>query len=100
MSSIDTWAAFFGWCTVVNLAIYVLSVFMLMLARGLVTRINCAVFGITEEDARREAFKYIAHFKLAITVFCFSLEAPMISLSSATTAQVIGEVSTSSIKGQ
>jgi hypothetical protein len=72
MNSIETWTAFFGWCTVVNVVIYLLTVTALMLARGFATRVNCAVFGVTEEDARRAAFQYVARFKLAVTVFFFA----------------------------
>jgi len=71
MSSIDTLSAFFAWCTVINIGIYLLTVVALRAFRGLALRINAGIFAISEEDVARVSFQYVGHYKLAITVLCF-----------------------------
>jgi len=71
MNTIDTWTAFFGWCTVINIGIYLLTVFALTAMRDFVYRINGKIFKISEEDVARVSFQYVGAYKLIITVFCF-----------------------------
>ena len=71
MNSIDTWAEFFGWCTVINLGIYLLTVVGLSLFRSMVLRINAKMFSISEEEVARVGFQYVGAYKLAITLLCF-----------------------------
>jgi hypothetical protein len=72
MDSIDTLAIFFGWCTVINLGIYLLTVVSVTLLRGMALRINTWIFAISEEDFSRVSFQYVGAYKLAITVLCFT----------------------------
>jgi len=72
MNSIDVWAEFFGWCTVINMAIYLLTVVSITLFKGLVLRANMRIFSINEEDVSRVSFQYVGAYKLAITVLCFT----------------------------
>ena len=69
--TVETMATFFGWCTVINIGIYVLTVIALALMRDWVARFNARLFGIGGDDVLREGFRYVGHYKLAITVFCF-----------------------------
>ena len=71
MNSIETWTAFFGWCTVINIGIYILTAAGVTLTRGLVYRINGRLFNLSEQDIARVSFQYVAAYKLMITVFCF-----------------------------
>lgn len=71
MNSIDTLAEFFGWCTVINFGIYLLTVASLTLFRGMVLRMNARMFSISEEDVARVSFQYVGAYKLAITILCF-----------------------------
>ena len=71
MNSIDALAEFFGWCTVINIGIYLLTVVSLTLFRGMALRINVRIFLISEEDVSRMSFQYVGAYKLAITVLCF-----------------------------
>ena len=72
MASLDTWATFFGWCTVINIGIYLISVIALAAMRSWAYRINARIFRITEEDLARITFQYVGAYKLAITVLCFA----------------------------
>lgn len=71
MNSIDTLAEFFGWCTVINFGIYLLTVVSLTLFRSMVLRMNARMFSISEEDVARVSFQYVGAYKLAITLLCF-----------------------------
>lgn len=71
MNTIDVWTAFFGWCTVVNIGIYMLTVIALTFMRGLVYRTNARIFGLSEDDVARISFQYVGAYKLLLTVFCF-----------------------------
>ncbi len=77
MNSINTLASFFGWLTIVNLGIYLLVVLGTTALRGLMVSMNARLFGISEADIIRESFRYVAQYKLLITVLCF---APYLSL--------------------
>ena len=72
MNSIETWTAFFGWCTVVNIGMYVITVTALWLMRGFAYRMNARIFALDESDIARTTFQYIGAYKLFITVFCFA----------------------------
>ncbi len=71
MNSINTATAFFGWCTVINIGIYLLTIIGVTVFRGLLVRVNIRIFSISEEDIMKMSFQYLGHYKLAITVLCF-----------------------------
>jgi hypothetical protein len=77
VNSIATWTSFFGWMTIVNMGIYLVTVIALMLMRGFAYRTKARIFRISEADVAKETFRYVGFYKLAITVFCF---APWLSL--------------------
>ena len=77
MNSIETWTSFFGWMTIVNIGIYLITVIALLTMRDFAFRMNAKIFKISEADVAKETFRYIGFYKLAITVFCF---APWLSL--------------------
>lgn len=72
MASIETWTSFFGWCTVINIGIYLITVIALAAMRSWAYRINATTFRISEEDVARITFQYVGAYKLAITVLCFA----------------------------
>ncbi len=77
MNSLQAWTSFFGWMTIVNIGIYLITVVALMAMRDFAYRMNARIFKIDEADVAKETFRYIGFYKLAITVFCF---APWLSL--------------------
>jgi hypothetical protein len=70
--TIEAWTSFFGWCTVVNIGIYLITVIALAAMRSFAYRVNAKIFRIGEEDVARITFQYVGAYKLAITVFCFA----------------------------
>jgi hypothetical protein len=71
MDSIETWTRFFGWCTVLNLGIYVISAVVLITARPLVVRKNIRWFGVSEDVVLRVSLQWLAAYKLGILLFAF-----------------------------
>ena len=72
MTTLQTWTTFFGWLTIVNLGIYLITVSALYLMRGFAYRTNAKVFRISEDEVGKTTFRYVGAFKLLITVFCFA----------------------------
>lgn len=72
MTNVQAWTTFFGWLTIVNMAVYIFSVLMLWLMRDFAYRLNARLFGISEEQVAKSSFNYIAAYKLLIIVFCFA----------------------------
>ena len=72
MTALNTWTTFFGWLTIVNIGIYLITVIALNIMRDFAYRTNARIFRIGEEEVARTTFKYVGAFKLLITVFCFS----------------------------
>lgn len=77
MNSIDSRASFFGWLTIVNIGIYLFVILGTTVFRSMMLGMNTKLFGISEVEIMRESFRYVAHYKLLITIFCF---APYLSL--------------------
>ena len=71
MVTTETLTSFFGWMTVINIGIYALTCIGLTAMRGLAVAINTRVFRIDDAEFARVSFRYIAAYKLVITVFCF-----------------------------
>ena len=71
MISIDTLAEFFGWCTVINIGIYLLSVGGLALFRNLAYRMIAGIFAIGEAEVARSSLQYVGNYKLALITLSF-----------------------------
>jgi len=78
MDSLQTWTTFFGWLTVINIGIYLITAIALMAMRSFAYRLIAKLFGISEEEVVKTSFKYVAAYKLLIIVFCF---APWLALT-------------------
>ena len=72
MNSISNLTSFFGWLTIVNIGIYIIVAISITTFRNLMVSMNTRIFNITESDIMRESFRYVAHYKLLITVLCFA----------------------------
>jgi hypothetical protein len=72
MSDIETLTTFFGWCTVINIGIYLFTVFAVTVMRNFAYRTNAKLFAISEEHIAKVTFQYIGAYKLMITVLCFT----------------------------
>jgi len=66
--TIETLTEFFGWTSLINLAILCLSTLAVVAMRGTITKIHTRLFGLDEKDLGRAYFQYLAQYKIAIIV--------------------------------
>jgi hypothetical protein len=69
MDSIDRWAEFFGWSTLINVGIYTVTVTLFALFRGVAAGFSAKLFGLSKEEVSLASFQYFGHYKLVITAF-------------------------------
>jgi len=72
MNSLQTWTTFFGWLTVINIGIYLITAIALIAMRSFAYRLIAKLFDINEEEVAKTSFKYVGAYKLLIIVFCFA----------------------------
>ena len=69
MNTLEAVTAFFGWTTVINFVLLVVSTIMVITVRGSISRILGKMFGLETADLSRAYFQYIAQYEIAIIVF-------------------------------
>ncbi len=69
MNSLEAVTAFFGWTTVINFVLLVVSTIMVITLRGLISSMHGRMFGLESVDLSRAYFQYIAQYKIAIIIF-------------------------------
>ena len=65
MSSLDTLTTFFGWCTVINLAMLLLATLVLVPMRASISGIHARMFGLEEAEMSRAYVQYLSQDKVA-----------------------------------
>lgn len=68
MENIQVITTFLGWCTVVNLGIYLFTAFALMGFREPIKKIHSIVSAVAGEKLDELYFNYLASFKMAIII--------------------------------
>ena len=68
MLDLPTLTAFFGWCTVINSVILLVTSMALVPMRTRIARTHGKMFGLPEQDLSRAYFQYLANYKIAIIV--------------------------------
>ena len=68
MENIHVATTFFGWCTVVNLGIFLLTALALMGFREPVKKIHSKVSAVPSEKLDELYFSYLGSFKMAIII--------------------------------
>ena len=69
MTSMHMWTQFFGWCTVLHVGTYVVSVATVLVMRGALLRRNASWFGLSAEEFVRLGWSWLAAYKLGILLF-------------------------------
>ena len=69
MITIEALRTFFGWCSVINVGVLMISLISVILLRGPVSRIHAKMFGVDEKELSLVYFKFIAQYKMAILIF-------------------------------
>ena len=67
--SIETIREFLGWCTIINLGVFLFSTVKILLIRDWASKIHARMFNIDETSVRHSYFMYLAYYKIAIIVF-------------------------------
>ena len=66
MENIQVITTFLGWCTIINLGIYIFTSIMLIILKEPVKKIHSKLFTISSEKLDKVYFNYLANYKLAI----------------------------------
>lgn len=64
--------AFFFWCMVVNSVIYAITALAVLFMRDFVCKVQQKMFGMDESATLKSIQRYLANYKLFITVFNFT----------------------------
>ena len=68
--TIEMLAGFFGWCTLFNWGLMLVSFLVIVLGRGWVFRMHAKMFGTSEEEVAKSVYLVMAGYKVAIFLFC------------------------------
>jgi len=66
MASIDSLAEFFGWCTLINVGLLMLTFLFITAARPLIVGLHSKLFGIAEAELPAAYLQYLAIYKIGI----------------------------------
>ena len=67
--TVNEFANFLGWCTIINSCVLLLSTIALALGGNFVANLHGKWFQIEQTDLRKSYFRYLANYKLLILVF-------------------------------
>jgi len=67
--NIDHWRGFFGWCTMINLGLYLISAIPLLFMIQWASELHAGLLHVDAESVRKEYFSYLANYKLLLIVF-------------------------------
>jgi len=66
MENIQTITTFLGWCTIINLGIYIFTSIMLIILKEPVKNIHSKLFAVSTDKLDEVYFNYLANYKLGI----------------------------------
>ena len=66
MQDINTLTGFFGWCSVINIAIFCIATLMLTLMRDFISGIHSKMTGLGQSELSVVYFQYLGNYKIAI----------------------------------
>ena len=70
MNTIEVVREFLGWCSVMNIGLFILAMIKLTLFRGPISCIHAKMFNMDENDLSRAYVQFLTQYKIAILVFC------------------------------
>jgi len=77
MMTTETLTEFFGWVSVINIAVLLISGVLVIVMRGPISKVHSKIFGLDQKDLGRAYFQYLAQYKIAMIVLSI---APYIAL--------------------
>lgn len=75
--ALETLTTFFGWMTVLNFGLLLMTTIALLIGRERFAAIHADLLGLEPEDVKKAYFAYLANFKIMVFIFCI---APYIAL--------------------
>ena len=67
-----TMTTFFGWMTVLNLGLLMITTIALLVGRDRFAALHANMLGMEPEDVNKAYFHYLANFKIVVLVFCIT----------------------------
>lgn len=69
--SLETLREFLGWCTVLNMSLFMLATLALLAFGAPVRKIHSRLMGLSDDDLSRAYFQYLAQYKIAVITLNF-----------------------------
>ena len=69
MIEIDALTAFFGWCSLFNIVVFLFSAIALTLLRNTTAAIHSKLFMLNRATLPESYFQYLGNYKIAILIF-------------------------------
>jgi len=69
MEQINMIKLFLGWCSIINIGVYLFSVFFLIVLQKYILNFHSKLFNLSEIDLSLVYFKFLAVYKIAIIIF-------------------------------
>lgn len=67
--NIEQIITFLGWATIINILILILSTFVVILFKNIVSSIHSKLFTMKKGDVFKAYFQYLGHYKILIIFF-------------------------------
>ena len=77
MIGVDELTIFFGWCTVINLVVYLCSAFFIIVFKSFTINLHSKILGLEASELPNMYFKFLGNYKIGILLLNLS---PYISL--------------------
>ena len=68
MMTTETLTQFFGWVSVIYIAVLFISTILVIVMRGPISKLHSKIFGLDQKDLGRAYFQYLAQYKIAMIV--------------------------------
>ncbi|MCO4798844.1 MAG: hypothetical protein KC484_06495 [Colwelliaceae bacterium] len=66
MIGINELTVFFGWCTVINLGIYLFSAFFIIVLKNFTVNLHSKIVGVEASELPNMYFKFLGNYKIGI----------------------------------
>lgn len=67
--TLETLAAFLGWCTLINMGMLIFASLAMVSMRQTMMKMHGSMFGLDDTDLARAYFQYLAQYKILVFVF-------------------------------
>ncbi|GAA6203455.1 MULTISPECIES: DUF6868 family protein [Thalassotalea] len=72
MIGVNELTTFFGWCTVINLGVYLFSAFFIIVFRSFTITLHSKIVGVEASELPNMYFKFLGNYKIAILLINLS----------------------------